>query len=91
MPARPKKSRSGRSSPAHTIDPNAAGIDIGATEIYIAVPADRDPIRCAGSPPSPKICWPPPDWLKRVESRLWPWSRPESTGYLCFRFWKRAA
>ena len=30
------------------IEPNAAGIDIGATEIFVAVPADRDPepIRC---------------------------------------------
>ena len=25
------------------MNPNAAGIDIGATEIYVAVPADRDP------------------------------------------------
>src|SRR5205823_5026335 len=25
------------------LNPNAAGIDIGATEIYVAVPADRDP------------------------------------------------
>jgi len=25
------------------VEPNAAGIDIGATEIYVAVPADRDP------------------------------------------------
>lgn len=24
-------------------NPNVAGVDIGATEIYIAVPADRDP------------------------------------------------
>jgi transposase len=43
MPARQKKHRSGAASPAHTIDPNAAGIDIGATEIYFAVPVDRDP------------------------------------------------
>jgi transposase len=30
------------------IEPNAAGIDIGATEVFVAVPADRDPepIRC---------------------------------------------
>jgi len=30
------------------IQPNAAGIDVGASEIYIAVPDDRDPepIRC---------------------------------------------
>jgi hypothetical protein len=25
------------------LSPNAAGVDIGATEIYIAVPGDRDP------------------------------------------------
>lgn len=31
-----------------SLKPNAAGIDIGATEIYVAVPADRDaqPVRC---------------------------------------------
>src|SRR5271166_5322749 len=30
------------------IQPNAAGIDVGATEIYVAVPVDRDPepVRC---------------------------------------------
>ena len=34
--------------PLHVIQSNAAGIDIGATEIYIAVPFDRDsePVRC---------------------------------------------
>jgi transposase len=25
------------------LNPKAAGVDVGATEIYIAVPADRDP------------------------------------------------
>jgi transposase len=31
-----------------TIQPNAAGIDVGVTEIYVAVPADRapQPVRC---------------------------------------------
>ena len=30
------------------VEPNAAGIDIGATEIFVAVPPDRDaqPVRC---------------------------------------------
>jgi transposase len=30
------------------VEPNAAGIDVGATQIFVAVPADRDPesIRC---------------------------------------------
>ena len=34
-----------------SLNPNAAGIDIGATEIYIAMPRDRDPqpARCFAS------------------------------------------
>jgi hypothetical protein len=30
------------------IEPDAAGIDVGATEMFVAMPADRDPepIRC---------------------------------------------
>jgi transposase len=27
----------------HSLNPNAAGVDIGATQIYIAAPVDRDP------------------------------------------------
>jgi transposase len=27
----------------HVLEPNAAGIDVGATEMYVAVPVDRDP------------------------------------------------
>lgn len=48
MPSRRKKQPiPGRLSPAPSIDANAAGIDIGAMEIFIAVPADRDaqPVR----------------------------------------------
>ena len=26
----------------HVIEPDAAGIDVGSTEMYVAVPADRD-------------------------------------------------
>lgn len=38
----------GRSLTLECIEPNAAGIDVGATEIYVAVPEDRDakPVRC---------------------------------------------
>jgi transposase len=37
----------GRSLSLENIEPNAAGIDVGATEIYVAVPPDRDtePVR----------------------------------------------
>jgi transposase len=40
--------RGGAVPSLNCIEPNAAGIDVGATEIYVAVPPDRDPspIRC---------------------------------------------
>jgi transposase len=40
--------RSGKAEFLSILKPNAAGVDIGATEIYVAVPADRDaePARC---------------------------------------------
>ncbi len=44
----PKPERKGTwSTITHILQPNAAGVDIGATEIYIAVPPDRDsqPVR----------------------------------------------
>jgi transposase len=47
MPRKKKKSKN--NTPAlPVLNPNAAGLDIGATEIYVAVPADRDsePVRC---------------------------------------------
>jgi transposase len=44
--ARPKKR--GRVRPVPIVNPNAGGIDIGATEIYVAVPVGRHPeaVRC---------------------------------------------
>ncbi len=43
-----KQSGKGRSLSLDCIEPNAAGIDVGATEIYVAVRPDRDaePVRC---------------------------------------------
>ncbi len=46
--ARRRKRKSTKMQPLRVIQPNAAGIDIGANEIYIAVPEDRceNPVRC---------------------------------------------
>ena len=41
--AKKRKKKCKKVKMLHTIKPNAAGIDIGASEIYIAVPQDRDP------------------------------------------------
>lgn len=43
MSKRKPSRRSHWSSSARVLEPHAAGVDIGATEIYVAVPADRDP------------------------------------------------
>ena len=37
------RGRKRRNRPAPSINPNASGIDVGATEVYVAVPTDRDP------------------------------------------------
>lgn len=68
MPSRRKKQPApGRLSPAPIHEPNAAGIDIGATEIYIAVPADRDaqPVRKFTTFTEDLMA--AADWLKRCE------------------------
>lgn len=43
--------RADRREAMPVVHPNAAGLDIGANEIYVAVPADRDesPVRCFGT------------------------------------------
>lgn len=51
MARKRKKKQSGRTTipdAIPTLNHNAAGLDIGANEIYAAVPADRDeaPVRC---------------------------------------------
>jgi transposase len=77
MSARRNKSTPGRLSPAHTIDANAAGIDIGATEIYVAVPPDRDvqPVRKFATFTEDLIA--AADWLARCEVKT---VAMESTG-----------
>jgi len=46
MPRKPQR-KDAWSTTTHILQPNAAGVDIGATEVYIAVPPDRDsqPVR----------------------------------------------
>ena len=41
--ARNQKKRSGSPARRPKMNPNASGIDLGATVHYVAVPADRDP------------------------------------------------
>ena len=71
------------------VEPNAAGADIGATQMFVAVPADRDaePVRCFDTFTADleRLA----DWLEHVRSAPWRWSQPVCTGFRCTRFWKR--
>ena len=52
-----------------TLEPDAAGVDIGAEEIYVAVPADRDesPVRCFGT--FTRDLYEAADWLRACRIR----------------------
>src|ERR1035438_10683174 len=77
MPKRRKKALPRGLAPAPMLEPNAAGVDIGATEIYIAVPADRDsqPVRRFATFTEDLIA--AADWLERCGIRT---VAMESTG-----------
>ena len=51
-----RRGRGGAVPSLGCIEPNAAGIDIGATEIYVAVPPDRDPNPVVASQPLRQTC-----------------------------------
>jgi transposase len=46
--AKKRTTKTQSTSMLHCLQPNAAGVDVGATQIYVAVPTDRDPqpVRC---------------------------------------------
>ena len=48
MPRKPSTAKTKSTSMLRCLQPNAAGVDVGATQIFLAVPADRDlqPVRC---------------------------------------------
>jgi transposase len=51
MPAKRKTAKTKSTPVLHCLQPNAAGVDVGATEIYVSVPPDRDP-ECVRSFPT---------------------------------------
>lgn len=51
MAAKRKTAKTKSGPMLHCLQPNAAGVDVGATEIYISVPPDRDP-ECVRSFPT---------------------------------------
>ena len=88
-----RKRKKGTKSPPGPlmIHPDAAGIDIGATEIFVAVPLPAMRTRSGAFQRSRKISTPSPIGSTAAESRRWPWNRRACTGFRCFRSWRLAA
>ena len=61
---------------------NAAGIDVGATSHFVAVPADR------AEQPVQEFAAFTADLYRLAEWRPWSWSRRGCTGYRCLACWK---
>jgi hypothetical protein len=70
-------------------EPDSAGIDLGANEIWVAVPADRDqkPVRQFGAFTQDLMAI--VQWLIQAEYAAWRWNRLESTGFRFFSCWMR--
>jgi hypothetical protein len=60
-----RKARKTEGAVLPVMRPNAAGIDIGATEIYVAVPADRDAENVRSFPTFTQDLYKLADWLNR--------------------------
>src|ERR1700730_11168164 len=59
-----KSSKKASTPMLHNLNPNSAGVDIGATEIYIDVPVDRDPQRVRHFSTFTEDLHAAADWLK---------------------------
>jgi len=73
------------------LHPDAAGINIGAEEVFVAVSSDRDsePVRRFSTFTGDLLEL--AAWLKRAISTLWRWNRPACIGFRSTRFWKLTA
>jgi hypothetical protein len=68
-------------------EPNAAGIDIGAREIFVAVPPDGIRIRFGGAEHLPEICSKWPIGWSSVASPARLWSPRVCIGFQCTMCW----
>ena len=61
MARRRHRCKGSRSAQPNTVHPDAAGLDLGSTEVYAAVRPERDPEPRSGTfPRSPPTCMPWP-------------------------------
>jgi hypothetical protein len=67
--------------------PNAAGIDIGAREIFVAVPPERDPDPVRKCETFTGDLHQMAEWLVRCGITRRRWSLPACIGFRCTTYW----
>ena len=85
------KQKSRRCEQLPVLHPDAAGIDVGASELFVAVSADRDPSLFAVSPLLPVTYMPWPTGCNDAGSAQLRWNLRACTGYPYTKSWKTAA
>ena len=72
------------------LHPDAAGIDVGASELYVAVPAGRDTQPVRSFPTFTRDLNALADWLNGVGCDQLRWSQQACTGFRFIRFSRHA-
>jgi len=72
------------------LHPDAAGVDVGASELYVAVSADRDPHPVRSFPTFTRDLHALADWLVQCGVHSVAMESTASTGYRFIRSWKHA-
>ena len=67
------------------LHPHAAGVDVGASELFVAVSAERDSRPVRSFPTFTRDLNARADWLQQCGIRSWQWSQPVCTGFPCIR------
>ena len=88
---RRRKGKGSRSAQPSVIHPEAAGLDIGATEVYAAVRPDRDPDPIRSFPTFTVDLHALADWLKACQVTTVAMESTGCTGFRHIRSWRRMA
>jgi hypothetical protein len=82
-----RKPPSGGNASLYYMEPNAAGVDVGATEVFVAVAPDRDPQPIRNSPTFTVDLYRLADGLRECRIETVAMNPQAYIGFLASRFW----
>src|SRR2546427_11982044 len=87
MARKRKQDSQGKQAVLPVMRADAAGIDIGATEIFVAVPPDRARENVRSFPTFTQDLYALAEWLKQCGVKTVAMESTGCIGYRCSRFW----